>query len=120
MARKPKSSAPAPAAVASAATPADVAPVAAVPRTLSLGPALTISAAESLRRELLALVEAGGDVSLDGNAVEAVDTAGMQVLVAFCRALQKGNRKLAWSGCSPVLMDISGLLGLQAQIGVTA
>jgi len=120
MARKPKSRPP-------AATPdrdAAVAPVmAAAPsaqRILTLGPALTIANAESLRTELLALIEGGGDVGIDGSAVEAADTAGMQVLVAFRRALRDGNRKLTWSGCSPVLMDVSGLLGLQEQIGVTA
>lgn len=120
MARKPKSSAPAaPPAGNSAAAP-DVEPAPAGQRILVLGPALTIGNAESLRTELLALIEGGGDVGFDGSAVEAVDTAGMQLLVAFRRALQNGNRKLAWSGCSPVLMDVSGLLGLQEQIGVTA
>ena len=124
MARQPKSRAsvsavsppPAPAAVAAP----EIEPAPAGPRHLSLGPALTINNAEALRAELLALVESGGDVSIDGSAVESVDTAGMQVLVAFRRVLQNGNRKLIWSGCSPALMDISGLLGLQAQIGVTA
>ncbi len=116
MARKSKSTTPA----AAAGPSPDLAPVSAGQRSLRLGPALTISTAEALRAELLALVEGGGDVSIDGSAVESVDTAGMQVLVAFRRALQDGNRKLIWSGCSAALMDISGLLGLQAQIGVTA
>jgi len=120
MARKPRSRPPAvPPAGDSPAAP-DIAAAPAAQRILILGPALTIANAESLRTELLALVEGGGDIGIDGSAVEAADTAGMQVLVAFRRALRDGNRKLTWSGCSPVLMDVSGLLGLQEQIGVTA
>jgi len=124
MARKPRSRTPASPAgsppVRNAAVAPETGPVPAQARTFILGPALTISGAETLRAELLAMVESGGDVCVDGSAVETVDTAGMQVLVAFRRALQGRNRSLNWSGCSPALMDVSGLLGLQAQIGVTA
>jgi anti-anti-sigma regulatory factor len=109
-----------PPAAPAAAEPVRAAAENAVPRgrRLVLGPALNIGAAKLLRAELLALVEGEGDVHLDGSAIESADPAGVQVLLAFQRALQDRGCRIRWTGCSAVLVDVCTLLGLAAQLGV--
>ncbi len=47
------------------------------------------------------LVAASGDpVVVDGSAVERIDTAGLQLLVALARRQQQGGRRLEWKAAS--------------------
>ncbi|MBE1159487.1 STAS domain-containing protein [Dyella acidiphila] len=57
----------------------------------------------------------GSAIVLDGGAVERVDTAALQLLVAFQHEARKRERALSWTAASAPLQDAAGQLGL-AQI----
>jgi phospholipid transport system transporter-binding protein len=67
------------------------------------------------------LVAASGDpVVVDGSAVERVDTAGLQLLVALVRRQQLSGRRLEWKAASPELVKCGERLGLLEALGLAA
>jgi anti-anti-sigma regulatory factor len=59
--------------------------------TLTLPSALTVVEVTKFRGELLAALDAGGDLELDARALEDVDVAGLQLLEAtFKSAASRG------------------------------
>ena len=63
-------------------------------------------------------ISATADVLVDGSAVERIDTAGLQMLVAFARHQAGRGKSLRWTAVSPELMRGSRLLGLDALLGL--
>lgn len=67
------------------------------------------------------LVAATGDpVVVDGSAVERIDTAGLQLLVALARRQQQTGRRLEWKATSPEIIKCGERLGLIAALGIAA
>ncbi len=62
----------------------------------------------------------GDAAALDGAAVEKVDGAAMQLLVAFRRAAAAGACAVTWSAASDVLREASSLLGLDGELDLPA
>lgn len=62
----------------------------------------------------------GSAAALDGAAVEKVDGAAMQLLVAFRRAAAAGTCAVTWSAASDVLREASSLLGLDGELDLPA
>jgi anti-anti-sigma regulatory factor len=58
--------------------------------------------------------------TLDGAAVERLDGAAMQLLVAFGRAAAAAGCAVTWSGVSDVLREATGLLGLGNELNLPA
>lgn len=56
--------------------------------------------------------ESASRVTLDASAVEKVDAAGIQALLAGRRALASAGKQLSWAGASPQLSAAAELLGL--------
>jgi phospholipid transport system transporter-binding protein len=56
----------------------------------------------------------GGEVLVDGSAVERVDTAGLQLLVAFVQHQTAQGRKVSWTSASDALGRAANRLGLAA------
>lgn len=56
------------------------------------------------------------DVVLDASRIERVDTAVLQVLVGFARALRERGCRLAWHSPSPELLQAARVLGLEQQL----
>ncbi|MBD8881943.1 STAS domain-containing protein [Rhodanobacter sp. 7MK24] len=54
----------------------------------------------------------GGAIEFDGSQVERVDTAALQLLVLFRRALDARGGTLSWRSVSTALNDAASLLGL--------
>ncbi|MGH8119801.1 MAG: STAS domain-containing protein [Gammaproteobacteria bacterium] len=81
---------------------------------------ITIAEAAALKDQLAAHINRKGEVVLDGTRVASVDTAGLQVLLAFVRALQGQGAVVRWNGVSPALVNTAQLLGLEEQIGLRA
>jgi anti-anti-sigma regulatory factor len=75
---------------------------------------LTISGAATLRAALLAALDRGEDLALDGSAVTEADVAGLQLLCGAGRAARaRGVRvALAPGACSVPLAEAIGLAGL--------
>ncbi|MFN3197050.1 MAG: lipid asymmetry maintenance protein MlaB [Bradymonadia bacterium] len=69
------------------------------PEAVCLGARLTIQEAEGLKARLLELLEATGPVTLEGDGIETVDTAGLQLLLAFAQDAR--GRQLDWSWRAP-------------------
>lgn len=87
-----------------------------------LDPVLDITEAPSLRSRLLGVLENGGKgaIRLDGSQVEAADTAGIQVLVAFIRDAKNQGREVRWDGASPVLHELAEKGGLGSLLNLEA
>lgn len=73
---------------------------------------LDIAAAGELKRQLDAALAVSRPLTLDAQAVEHVDAAGLQVLLAFQRADLTGRTRATWRKPSPVLCEAAALLGL--------
>ena len=59
-----------------------------------------------------------GKVIVDGTQVEHIDTAGLQLLVAFAQTQARAGRALQWSGVSDQLVRSSQRLGVDAVLGI--
>lgn len=60
------------------------------------------------------------EIVLDGTTVERVDTAALQVLVAFQRDAQKHGCRVSWAGVSAPLHDAATQLGLAQVLALPA
>jgi anti-anti-sigma regulatory factor len=77
-----------------------------------LGTSCTIQEAAAVRAHLLAQAALPGPYEIDGGSVELVDTAGVQLVVAFALdCLEKGT-PYKWAGRSPTLEAAIELLGV--------
>jgi len=79
-----------------------------------LAAACTIREAAQLRAELLSCAGLPGPYQIDGAAVETVDTAGVQVLVAFALDCLERNASYTWLARSPALEEAIRVLGVGA------
>mgnify|MGYP002712207445 CR=1 FL=1 len=61
-----------------------------------------------------------GEVVLDVNALERVDTAALQLLVLFRRELERQGGTLGWCGENAVLSEAASLLGLEQSLNLPA
>ena len=105
--------APVPAIVAAPAS------TAAAPATLAtrqvrvvLGISCTIQEAAAVRAHLLAQAAQPGPYEIDGASVEHVDTAGVQLIVAFALDCLEKGVAYKWIGRSPTLEKAINLLGV--------
>src|SRR5690606_38453661 len=80
----------------------------------------TLRQAASLKSSLLALKPGAQGATLDGSAVQRIDTAGLQLLAAFAQGEARAGRPLAWAGVSPLLQDAGRVLGLTAVLSLPA
>jgi ABC-type transporter Mla MlaB component len=59
-------------------------------------------------------------VLVDGSQVERIDTAGVQLLVAFASGLSKAGKTLEWSGASDLLLRSCRRLGVDGLLALPA
>ncbi len=78
----------------------------------------TLHEAIELQFLLLTTKCASDTVIVDGALVERVDTAGLQLLVAFALDQARAGRSLRWSGASDLLVRSSRRLGLDTVLGL--
>jgi anti-anti-sigma factor len=83
---------------------------------LSLEAGAEIKDVEVLRERLIAAFDRGLPISLDVGHLSAIDTAGVQVLLAAQKEAQKRGVRLEFVGESPVLTHALNILGLQDSI----
>jgi len=81
--------------------------------TLSLPPVLTLSNLAALQQQLQGYL--GERVQLSGAQVERVDTAALQLLLAFKNLT---NTAVRWVAPSPKLCKAAHLLGLAQELGL--
>lgn len=82
---------------------------------LTLGPELTIAHAETHRQTLLsALIQQPGGMALDLSSVNAMDSAGVQLLVALGNSLNARGQRLAIGDASATVHDVLQVYGLSS------
>ncbi|MGH8297082.1 MAG: STAS domain-containing protein [Steroidobacteraceae bacterium] len=79
---------------------------------LRLAAQCTVAEAESLQSELARRLSEPAPVTVDVNALERIDTAGLQLLAAFVRDRRTAGRAVEWRGRPSALDAAAGLLGL--------
>ena len=77
-------------------------------------------AAQVALKEQLQQVLQHGDIVLDAQALERIDTAALQLLVLFRRELEQHGGALAWRGANEVLREAAALLGLEQSLNLPA
>jgi anti-anti-sigma regulatory factor len=102
----------APAAIPVTAPPA--AALAARPARVVLGTACTIQEAAAVRAHLLEKAASPGPYEIDGGSVEMVDTAGVQLVVAFALDCLEKGVPYKWVGRSATLDAAIDQLGVGA------
>jgi anti-anti-sigma regulatory factor len=85
---------------------------------IELGSDLGIERAGDLKDQLLAQLESGRSVVLDGSQVERVHGAGLQLLAAFVREREEAGRKTRIDAPSPALVDAARVLALTTALGL--
>lgn len=85
------------------------------PQILSLPAHLDIAHAGELKQALDAALAEKPPLLLDAGAVEQVDTAGLQLLLAFRR-----TRAIEWRNPSPALRDAAALAGMAGALALDA
>lgn len=78
---------------------------------------VTIAEIEALHDALQALMSSDSP-TLDASAVERIDTAALQQLVAFNAALQNINTELLWGACSDLFLASVEQIGLKDALGL--
>lgn len=79
-----------------------------------LGTACTIHEAQALRAHLLETAVHPGPYEIDGGSVQHIDTAGVQLVVAFALDCLERNIHYVWKARSPVLDEAIRVLGVGA------
>ena len=79
-----------------------------------LGVSCTIHEASQLRTQLLEQATHPGPYEIDGSSVQQIDTAGLQLVVAFALDCLERNIRYVWTGRSPVLDEAIRVLGVGA------
>lgn len=72
----------------------------------------TVKDAVAMKGSLCAVADADGPVVIDAGAVERIDTAVLQLLVAFVRERLGKDREVTWRAPSAALLDSARLLGV--------
>jgi len=104
------------AAIAAVPAVAVAAPVTSAARLVRvvLGTSCTIQEAAAVRAHLLAQAAQPGPYEIDGASVELVDTAGVQLIVAFALDCLEKGVAYKWLGRSSTLEKAIELLGVSA------
>ena len=79
----------------------------------------TIRTVTAFQAQLAERLDESGPVQIDGSGVERVDTATLQLLVAFVRDLRAEARAVEWVDCSPALRRAAGSLGLESALSLS-
>ncbi len=79
---------------------------------LQLPEALTIAEVAACQEQLLLQLQSEHEIVIDGSAVENVDGAGIQLLVAFVKDGVGAQRPLRWQGCSDRLRNAAAQMGV--------
>ncbi len=80
---------------------------------ITLDERVDISRAEATYSKFEEAFQRSDNIDIDASAVERIDTAGFQILVSFCRALEKSGRKARITQASDTFCSNAKLLGLE-------
>lgn len=87
--------------------------------SFSCGESLCIRDAVSLQARLQKSLQKSSTVELNADAVQKVDTAGLQLFIAISREVSGSNGTLIWKKPSEVLIAAAARLGLDKELGLS-
>lgn len=87
-------------------------------RVLHLPAQLGIADVAGFKPVLADALEGGRSVILDAAALEHVDGAGLQLLLAFHTAMHSAGRRMDWKSPPPALLEAAGLFGVRETLGL--
>lgn len=85
---------------------------------IKFGSCLDVANASDLKKGLAKLLRRKPPFELDASNVERVDTAGLQVLLAFKSEMAKREIDLHWQAVSDPLRSAADMLGLSGELGL--
>ncbi|GMR01593.1 MAG: hypothetical protein BMS9Abin19_0994 [Gammaproteobacteria bacterium] len=88
-------------------------------KTLILNAVLVINNARPLSQEFSQLIKTNEDISIDASAVEMIDTAILQLLLATTISIRTSKHKVNWINPSEKFIASASLLGLSELLGIT-
>lgn len=77
-----------------------------------------IQVVSDLKSELESAIEAEGNIVLDASKVESIDTAALQLLVAFVQHAALKKREFEWREPTDAFLDAVKLMGLNGALHV--
>ena len=80
---------------------------------LEIDEKLTIGQVEVIHSEWTEYLKAKQDISIDARNVKQVDSAGLQLLIAFVLAVNKQGKAVSWIGYSQPIIEVIELLGME-------
>ncbi|MBT4519429.1 MAG: STAS domain-containing protein [Halieaceae bacterium] len=81
---------------------------------------LLVQDVSELKTVLSPYCQGDATVVIDASAVESIDTAGLQLLVAFANAVLGQSREIEWLKPSPAIMEIAELVDLAGPLNLHA
>lgn len=87
------------------------------PGAFCLPGSVAIRNARELREQCLAQVSSP-TMRVDAAAVSDVDTAGLQLMLAWQRAIVAAGGKFEWASVSPAFQDAAAAVGLSRELGM--
>lgn len=86
--------------------------------SFSIGKNVEISTVASLHERMLKAIDKSNSIDLKAEAVERIDSAGLQLILSFRRELQQSGGDLTWKHPSDKLRDAANLLGMSEELGL--
>ncbi len=84
-----------------------------------LKPVLVINDAKALLQELNQFIESNDEINIDASSVEMIDTAMLQVLLAFTNKARLSDYEIHWVTPSDIFLSNISLLGISRQLGIS-
>ena len=81
---------------------------------VTLGPSCTIHEVQALRAHMIEQAALPGPYEIDGGQVQQIDTAGVQLVVAFALDCLERGISYSWKNRSPALDEAVRVLGVAA------
>jgi anti-anti-sigma regulatory factor len=88
-------------------------------KAIELPARLSIAQSADLHRTLLANVDSGAPLILDGSGVQEIDTAILQLLVSAWLGNAKRGVECRWQGVSESLRHAATLIGVAATLHIS-
>ncbi len=86
--------------------------------TVSLGSALDIMHANALKERLQTALQKKSHIVLISDKVERADTAGLQLVYAFKKAVELEQKQLSWQKPTEALIQASEMLGMRQALSL--
>jgi len=83
---------------------------------IDCGEMLTIADVGDLYGRLLTSLAEGKSVSLDCSKIERIDTAALQIVLAYAKQLESQSAALSWLEPSDTFIKNASLLGLASEL----